>query len=336
MPDGSHRPGKVGDTKPHEAAVWRGYFDCAVRILTVYSQGTIGWERIALALNAEGWAFRERKGKPRPLNKDDVRRVIANWREYAGLVPVGKAKDKIAARIEDPLSVLKPTGHNVIDMTLIRAVATAQANRSYKKSRLGVKREIHRYALTGIVYCAQCAQDAREKQNTKLMATLTGHRSNGRFPRYRHKVGHPCRAVNRSVLRDDIEGDFLRLIHLLTVDERQVSRLEELRALSKQAEYRNTNAPDPEEQKRLAIAKCRKRIEHARLLCVAGDMEPDEYLRIKEDNERDITHWEALTADLEQATLEFALCMETIDKIGRLWEISSSEDRQGMVTMLFE
>ena len=122
------------------------------------------------------------------------------------------------------------------------------------------------------------------------------------------EVDRSCRATNHSVLRDDIEADFLRLIRLLTVDEKQVARLEELRALSKHADFRDADDPNPEEQKRLAIAKCHKRIENARVLCVAGDMEPDEYLRIRDENEREIAHWESFTTDLEQAALEFALC----------------------------
>ena len=336
LPDGSVQAGTIDEDSPQAEAVWRSYYHCAVRILTLYAENKYGTQNIAVMMNAEGWWFRERLGNPRPITKDDIRRVISNWREYAGLVPGGRAKDKVSARLEEPLATIQETGRNVVDMNILRAVASVQAARSYKKSRLGLKKEVQQYALSGILYCAQCAQDAREKQNHRLNATITGHRHNRHALRYRHKAGHPCRAKNRSVLRDDLERDFFRLIQLLTVDESKIDNLLELRALSQRDEFRDTNDPDPEEEKRLAIAKCRKRIENARVLCVVGDMDTEDYLRIKEQNERDIAHWEARTSDIEQASLEFMLCVETIGRLASLWEMSSGEDRQGMVRMLFE
>jgi hypothetical protein len=65
-------------------------------------------------------------------------------------------------------------------------------------------------------------------------------------------------------------------------------------------------------------------------------MGSEEYLRLKEQNEREIAHWEALTTDDEQAALELRLCMETLNRIVGLWETVSGEDRQGMARMLFE
>jgi hypothetical protein len=39
---------------------------------------------------------------------------------------------------------------------------------------------------------------------------------------------------------------------------------------------------------------------------------------------------------LKQAALEFALCLETIEKLVTFWAIASDEDKQGMVRLLFE
>ncbi len=49
----------------------------------------------------------------------------------------------------------------------------------------------------------------------------------------------------------------------------------------------------------------------------------------------EIAHWESRTFDTEKLGLEFALCIEAVDKIHRLWTISSDEDRQGLVRNLF-
>src|SRR5690606_11451372 len=112
LPDGNHVAGRAGDEPPHPRALWRGYFECAERILTLFAEGTYGRRQIALLMNQEGWAFRNRRGKPRPINDDDTRRVIANWREYAGLAIGGRAKDKNPKRLDNPLAELTDTGRN--------------------------------------------------------------------------------------------------------------------------------------------------------------------------------------------------------------------------------
>jgi DNA invertase Pin-like site-specific DNA recombinase len=86
LPDGTFRAGNDHAKPPHADAVWRGYYDCAARILQLYKDNLHGYGFIAAQLNHEGWAFRDRLSQPRPLTSDDVRRVTSNWREYAGLV----------------------------------------------------------------------------------------------------------------------------------------------------------------------------------------------------------------------------------------------------------
>ena len=61
---------------------------------------------------------------------DDVRRVVSNWREYAGLIMEGRAKERIAHEIENPSSVLYDTGRAVFPLELLRDVAKAQESRS--------------------------------------------------------------------------------------------------------------------------------------------------------------------------------------------------------------
>jgi len=46
-------------------------------------------------------------------------------------------------------------------------------------------------------------------------------------------------------------------------------------------------------------------------------------------------HWEARTSETEKAAMELAMCVEAVDKFARLWEISTDEDKQGMVRGLF-
>ena len=72
------------------------------------------------------------------------------------------------------------------------------------------------------------------------------------------------------------------------------------------------------------------------LYCLAeGRIEKDEYRRRIEHNEREIADWEARTTETEQIGLELAVCIEAVDKIAKLWEISGDEDKQQLARSLF-
>jgi hypothetical protein len=86
---------------------------------------------------------------------------------------------------------------------------------------------------------------------------------------------------------------------------------------------------DPEEEKRVAIAKLGRKLDAARETYLDGDMPRDEYLRRKEQHEREIAHWESRTSETEQTAFEFALCAEALDKLARLWKSATNEDRHG-------
>ncbi len=246
MPDGSHVAG-TAETSPADDAVWRSYYQCAERILTLYAQNKYGRREIAITLNQEGWAFRDRKGRPRPIDDDDVRRVISNWREYAGLSGNGHAKDRIAARLTDPLGELIDTGRNVFSLDLLRAVASVQLERSFTTNRVSPKEEAHDYALAGVLFCAHCAHDARKQNNPALQSSIFGQKSNQAF-RYRHKDGRSCRANARSVLESEVDQEFSRLLHLLTVKESALALMTELAVQSQQETWNEESDEDPEEQ----------------------------------------------------------------------------------------
>lgn len=98
----------------------------------------------------------------------------------------------------------------------------------------------------------------------------------------------------------------------------------------------NNQEADLEKQKQEAIALCKRRIDAAINLYKDGEIARDEYLRIRETNEREIAHWEARTTETEQLAVELALCMEAVDKLAQLWDTASDEDKQGMARSLFE
>jgi hypothetical protein len=130
------------------------------------------------------------------------------------------------------------------------------------------------------------------------------------------------------------EPDFTRLIHLLTVKPEAVDIMTELAIQADNGRFHED--VDIDKQKEQAIARCKRRIDAAIHLYKDGDMGREEYLRIREANERQITHWENRTTETKRLAVELALCMEAVDKLSRLWEISDPEDRRGLAHSLFE
>jgi hypothetical protein len=134
--------------------------------------------------------------------------------------------------------------------------------------------------------------------------------------------------------RRKYEDDFGRLLRLLTVNVDDIDVMTELGIQSLRAQA-VADGIDLEAQKRAAIARCRRRIDAARHLYEDGDLSREEYLKRKETNEREIAHWQARTTETEKVALELTLCLEAIDRINQLWDISDDEDKQGMARNLF-
>ncbi|MBE2267226.1 MAG: recombinase family protein [Anaerolinea sp.] len=331
MPDGTFLAGSENQV-PDEGAIWRRYFKAAEFVLKTYAEGKLGIEAIAYKMQIEGWAFRDRYGNPSPFEGDDVRRIVANWPEYGGFVSKERARERhpLDYPIED--IVLNPE-RAVFELPLLYRVGRVRLERTTKKTAdESINIDTYPYPLNGITYCYHCEQLAAHHTNPKLRSRLGG-KGRKKQPRYRHRPGVKCGTTNRSVRREIYERDFARLLKLLTVDTSQVDLMAELAVQSVKAQA--ADETDFEQEKRAAIARCRRRIEAARHLYEDGDLTREEYLRRKDQNEREIAHWETRTTETEKIALELALCLEAIDKINQLWDISDDEDKQGMARNLF-
>lgn len=226
----------------------------------------------------------------------------------------------------------------VFPLELLRSVAQVRQERTRKPTNVGVRRETYPYPLTGITYCAHCERQAAHHQNPKLKSRLLGKGAGIEYEirRYRHKTGIKCGSQNRSVPAERLEADFKRLIDLLVVKDDSLDLMMELAIQADKQDGRFSQDVDLETQKQEAIALCNRRIEATIQLYGDGRMERDEYLRRMEVNEREIAHWQSRTTETEKLALELAFCIETLDKVTRLWEMGDDEVRQGLVRSLFE
>ena len=264
-----------------------------------------------------------------------MRRVVANWTEYGGLVFDQKAKDRPAYADYDVSETPLREDRAVFPLEMLRNVGRARQNRTLKPSDRGVKREASAYALSGIAYCVHCDQQAEEQDNPKLRTKLTGRTDANGIRRLKHKTGITCGVHNRSIPCDDLETDFGRLIKLLEASDEAIDLMTELAIQAENG--RITDDEDEfERQKYEAIARCNRRIEAARHLYLDGEISREDYLVRKEQNEREITHWEIRTSETQQIAMELAMCVDAIETMARLWDIANDEDRKGMAQNLFD
>jgi hypothetical protein len=260
---------------------------------------------------------------------EDIRRITNNWPEYGGVVIGNKAAHRNPLDYDPNAIVLNPD-RAVFDVAMLKMVGQIQLERTHRAPDRGHARSDFPYPLAGLTYCAHCDRLAEQQNNPKLRSRLGGKTKS----RYRHRAGHPCGCTKKSVSREIFESDFLRLMKLITVKPEMMSRMEAL-ALSANS-MGSHEAQDMEAKKAASIAKCRRKIEAARHLYEDGDISRQEYIRRKDINEREITHWQSFTTEVEKVSVELAMCLDVVDKIVRLWEVSNDEDKQGLVRHLFD
>ncbi|WP_119072048.1 recombinase family protein [Aggregatilinea lenta] len=334
LADGSFAKG-TADEPPEDGAIWRHYYEAAERILFLYATGNYGLEKIAYKLNEEAWAYRDRTGEPRSVYRDDVRRVVANWPEYGGIVMDKKAKDRRVYEGFQADEIPFNPERAVFPLDVLRSVARTRQERTIRRSDEGVNKLTHFYPLSAITYCAHCVRRAAAQDDPRLRSALGGSDTYGKI-RYRHKAGVKCGCHNRSVLCEIYEADFERLIKLLTIRPEKLELMTRLAIEFDKANGFFDEERDLEQEKEEAIALSRRRIEAAVVLFGDGMISPEEYRRRVELNEREIAHWQARTTETEKVALELAMCAEALDKLVRLWDISNEEDRQGLVRSLFD
>jgi DNA invertase Pin-like site-specific DNA recombinase len=330
LPDGKWLAGRIGEQPPTEGAIWRGYYDCAGRILTLYADQK-GRESICRNLQDEGWAFRNRKGQPEPIEVDDVRRVTSNFAEYGGYVSEKRARERHPSEYppDEIIAKLNPE-RAVFDIDLLARVARSRQQRAIgKHPARGVNKKARAYPLAGVTYCAHCERMAEVHNNPRQRSLLSGRL--GKY--YRHKPGGACGCSRQSVTRDVYEADFVRLIQALDITPESITLMEQLAV---QLNRVGEDKEDLEKQKAEAIALCNRRIQAAIDLYGDGRISREEYLQRVERNERELAAWQARTTETEKLAMELSMCLQAVDTINKLWSVSSDDDKQGMARLLFE
>jgi hypothetical protein len=154
--------------------------------------------------------------------------------------------------------------------------------------------------------------------------------------RYRHSERRRCGSRSQSILADNIEADFSRLVDVLQVHSEAVELMAELAVQSQFGGLKDQNEHELEEQKKIAIAKHRRALKNNLILFQSGEIEADEYYRQKDYHERQIVYWNARATDKQKITLELTTCIEMVRRLKDFWGTSTGEDRKLLAQSLFD
>jgi DNA invertase Pin-like site-specific DNA recombinase len=332
LADGAFVRGKV-DQAPSKQAIWRGFHAAAHRVLELYATGTIGIDKIAQKMNSEGWTYRNRSGEPIPFAADSIRRIVANWPEYGGYISVLRAKERHPLKFPFESYRLNPE-RSIFSVDLLYRVGKVRYQRIRQKTiDDGLRRSTYPYPLLGLVYCHHCEKLAIAKNDSSHRSRLGGKNKTD-DARYRHKPSVYCDCSKRSIKRETLEAQVGDLISGLSIDSVQLDAV-----LSKVRAQNLLNAVSVnkfEAEKRVGIAKSRRRLAAARKLYADGEITRGNYLSRKEKSLAEISAWESGTPDHPMSLASKLKREEGSGLIARLWQEGSDVEKQMIARNLFE
>lgn len=321
LADGSLLSGHRDDMPPQFNALWRGYYEAVQATLELYSHNEMGYKRLARELRRAGWFYRSNRSQPKLPQADDVRRVIAAWPQYAGLVVVGASKSR---RLGDvPLDWVS-TGHSIFDEALLRQVAWVEADRRRVRAHraIGSKAVAYPYPLRGLVLCAQCRQ-----------AKLSGTDKNGRRA-YRHAQRPDCATQVRSVSAPDLENGVLSVLSRL-----QFSVAVDKTLTAAQVSWVGAQAAHAaalEAQRRMTLYRLKRQMTALNVQLEEGILTEYAY----HQQRAALLHRQEAASCLPHApsdsNLDMGRYIQSIRTPIQLWEKASPTERQTLMALLFE
>jgi DNA invertase Pin-like site-specific DNA recombinase len=295
-----------------------------VEALTYFAQGKRSYLDVARHMNAQGYRWRDRSGRPISFTRHAVRSLVSNVLVYAGWVPVGRGKDMTitdeAHTLRDLIQLTEaaPGQHApLIDEELADQVLAARHGRL----GLAVRRDERVYLLTPILYCANCGQQLRGKNGRKLTTPA----------RYCHRQGAEA-CIASSGLEVDGSHDAARLEgHALEILDLHLpeSALADLRDMIRErVRTRPENAQTIEHIKRLETQQAR-----LRELYVLGDVSREEYLLARSGLLRQI---EELEQQLGAKDYPLEAVLAQVDKVGAMLREGTRQQQKRAMALVFD
>lgn len=326
---------------PHSTAIWRTYAQTAERILRLFGEERYGYQRIALTLNAEGYPFQNRRGHPRPVTGDDVRRVVNNWSTYGGLVGGGRSRRKEDPTWKQSITAIRLVMERaVFPANLLQKVARRQQQNQaiYGERRLRVEAE-HGvvegsacYPLRGILHCRACVAAKQSGTPTEPRGWLGGSEQR-HVRRYRHQATSSCGCKVKSVPAWQLEravGKYLAGVQLRPDARTRLKVL--LRSLHHQLTDHRIAARQREQEQH--IRHYYQRIQTLKACFESGDCTAADYHQRVETLRAQITQWQQVADEAAQVTPTRILA--SLGNLGMLWQQATPPQQKKLAHALFE
>jgi len=307
-PDRVLVPSKEGATVN---GVWRGYHEALRVCYEWYAEGTESLATLCDRLNEAGYRFRDRRGAPRLFTEDDVRRLLAAHRLYAGYVLDGRAKDGV--------SVLREGSHApILPVELCDWVAGRLEERSHLAGRFKGRHGPGRvYLLSDLLYCAACGQ------------RMVGQWQDGK-PWYRHHRRKEDCPAKGQVRCDVLDTQVFALLEGFKMPEELKARI------MAEVERRAALAGRPEwERLHEELKRNRQRLENLKELRIEGEIDREEYYRRKEKIEATIAEAEARLSWLPNGRTTRDL-LARIDHVAEVIATGTPRQQKEIMNTLFE
>lgn len=291
--------------------IWRGYHEALHKCYEWYIEGTESLATLRDKLNDAGYRFRNRKGKPRPFTEDDVRRMLAANRLYAGYILDGRAKDGPA--------VLREGSHDpILPVELCDQVAERLAERSSLANRFKGRHGPGRtYLLSDFLFCSACGQK------------MIGYYQDGKkWYRHRRRKGD-CPAKGQTPC-DLLDAQVFALLEGFRMPEELKARI------IVEVERRSALAGKPEEERIYSkLQRNRKRLENLKELRIEGEIDKEEYHRRKEMITEAIAKGEAGLGRLPNGTTTSEV-LARIDHVAEVIASGTLRQQKEVMNTLFE
>lgn len=341
MPDGRFLEG-ASDNPLHEEALWRRYIDTAEKALTLYATGQYGFDALAYQLQRDRWPYRSRnlrnrKGVPREIDSDAVRRIIENWPEYGGFVSKGRARERNPSSYDEHAIHLNPE-RAVFPIKLLESVRDARIARSMDQTVIdGRKNDDYPYPVNGLTYCAHCEQNARVQRDLSLRTRLGGKGANTHRSYYRHIAGVQCGASNRSVPRVVYEEQVGQLLNNLTLREGLAIHRPSLEQLARKEQ--STINLEAERENRAARERIKRSIRQLTHELANPDLDDEIKAEVRTTLSQQKQALVSLGPDGASANsqvLPLTECLDQLDRLPRLWDVATDELRQALIRCIFQ
>lgn len=291
-------------------AQWRGYHDALWRCYEWYAQGGESNLTLCRRLNAEGYCYRDRWGRPRAFTEDDVRRLLAGHRLYAGYVLTGRAKDKAGVLREANFAPILP--RDLCD----QVAAMLESRRGLVGHLISSRHKGRLYLLGDLLYCGACGQK------------MGGYYQDGKAF-YRHQRAKRCTGCGQvlaQVLDDQVQEYLQRFTVPEDLKEHIIATAN--RMLQEQAR--------PEWQPaRATIKKLERKLETLKEMRIEGEIGRDEYTRRKTEIEAELRQVRLQLRDVPNM-VRIEDLIPKIDRIAEVIREGGAQNKKELFRTLFE